>query len=67
MLENARARTCKVLRIYINAFSSYSAKTKRDGQTALQYLPSRAFGETGDKNQNYYSWVIWSNLASTLE
>ena len=46
------ARTCKVLRKYINAFSSYSAKTKRDGQTdgrgALQYLPSRAFGAAGD-------------------
>ena len=27
------ARTCKVLRKYINAFLSYSAKTKRDGQT----------------------------------
>ena len=52
-------RTCKVSRKYINAFLSYSAKTKRDGQTdgqtdgrtdrqtdgrgALQYLPSRAF------------------------
>ena len=46
------ACTCKVSRKYINAFSSYSAKTKRDGQTdgwtdgrgPLQYLPSRAFG-----------------------
>ena len=49
------------LRKYINAFLSYSAKTKRDGwmdrrtdrQTdgrgALQYLPSRAFGAAGDK------------------
>ena len=27
------ARTCKVSRKYINAFLSYSAKTKRDGQT----------------------------------
>ena len=54
--------TCKVSRKYINAFLSYSAKTKRDGQTdgqtdrqtdgrgALQYLPSRAFGAAGDKN-----------------
>ena len=41
-----------------SAFLSYSAKTKRDGQTdgqtdrrgALQYLPSRAFGAVGDKN-----------------
>ena len=47
------AHTCKVSRKYINAFSSYSAKTKRDGQTeggALQYLPSRAFGAAGDNN-----------------
>ena len=60
------AHTCKVSRKYINAFFSYSAKTKRDGQTdrqtdiqmdrqtdgpgALQYLPSRAFGAAGDKN-----------------
>ena len=47
------ARTCKVSRKYSNAFLSYSAKTKRDGQTdgrgALQYLPSRAFGAAGDK------------------
>ena len=57
------ARTCKVSRKCINAFSSYSAKTKRDGQTdrqdrrtdrqtdggALQYLPSRAFCAAGDK------------------
>ena len=38
---------------YINAFSSYSAKTKHDGLTdgrgALQYLPSRAFGAAGNK------------------
>ena len=27
------ARTCKVLRKYINAFPSYSAETKRDGRT----------------------------------
>ena len=27
------ARTCKVLRKYSHAFLSYSAKTKRDGQT----------------------------------
>ena len=40
---------------YINAFSSYSAKTKRDGRTdrregggALQYLPPRAYGAAGD-------------------
>ena len=43
----------------MNAFSSYSAKTKRDGQTdgrtdrrtdggALLYLPSRASGAAGD-------------------
>ena len=40
------ARTCKVSRKYSNAFLSYSAKTKRDGQTdrqtdgrgALQYI-----------------------------
>ena len=46
----------KVSRKYINAFLSYSAKTKRDGRTdrqtdrrgALQYLPSRAFGAAGD-------------------
>ena len=52
-------RTCKVLKKYINAFLSYSAKTKRDGQMdgwtdrrgALQYLPSRAFGAAGD-NKN---------------
>ena len=54
----------KVLRKYINAFSSYSAKTKRDGQTdghtdgrgggggALQYLPSRAFIAAGDNKTN---------------
>ena len=49
----------------INIFLSYSAKTKRDGQTdrrtdgqtdgrtgALQYLPSRAFGAAGNKNKN---------------
>ena len=54
------ARTCKVSRKYINAFFSYCAKTKRDGQTdgrtdgrgALQYLPSRAFGTAGDKNSH---------------
>ena len=53
------ARTCKVSRKSINAFLSYSAKTKRDGRTdgrtdrrgALQYLPSRAFGAAGDKKQ----------------
>ena len=45
-----------------DAFSSYSAKTKCDGQTdgqtarlmggggVLQYLPSWAFGAAGDKN-----------------
>ena len=60
------AHTCKVSRKYSNAFLSYSAKTKRDGQTdgqtdrwtdgrtdgrgALQYLPSRAFGAAGDNN-----------------
>ena len=51
------AHTCK--RKYIYAFSSYSAKTKRDGQTdrqtdgegALQYLPSRAFGAAGDNKR----------------
>ena len=57
------ARTCKVSRKCITAFLSYSAKTKRDGQTdgqtdrqtdrqtgggVLQYLPSRAFGAAGD-------------------
>ena len=47
------ARTCKVSRKYINAFSSYSAKTKRDGRIdgrtdVLQYLLSRAFGAAGD-------------------
>ena len=48
-------------------FFSYSAKTKRDGQTdgqtdrqtdgrwALQYLPSRAFSAAGDKNNNIYN------------
>ena len=53
------ARTWKVSRKYSNAFLSYSAKTKRDGQTdgqtdrqtdrrgALQYLPSRAYGTGG--------------------
>ena len=51
---------------HINAFLSYSAKTKRDGRTdrrtdgqtdgqtdgrgALQYFPSRAFGAAGDNN-----------------
>ena len=52
------ARTCKVSRKYINVFSSYSAKTKRDGRTnrwtdgrgALQYLPSRDFGAAGDND-----------------
>ena len=54
------AHTCKVSRRYSNAFSSYSAKTKRDGQTdgwtdgqgAFQYLPSWAFGVAGDKNRS---------------
>ena len=51
------ARTFKVLRKYINVFSSYSVKTKREGRTdrrtdgrgALLYLPSRASGVAGDK------------------
>ena len=55
------ARTCKVLRKYSNAFLSYSAKTKRDGQDrrtdrrgALQYLPSPGpTAQAGDKKQ----WV----------
>ena len=67
------ARTCKVSRKYNNAFLSYSAKTKRDGQTdgqtdrrtdgrtdgrgALQYLPSRACGAAGDKK--LYSTPTW--------
>ena len=41
-----------VSRKYSNAFSSYSAKTKRDGQTdgqgALQYFLSQAFDTAGD-------------------
>ena len=49
------AHTCKVLRKYSNEFSSYNAKTKRDGHDrwmgAFQYLPSRAFGATGDNNE----------------
>ena len=56
------ARICKVTRKYINAFSSYSVKTKRDRQMdrqmdgggggggRWQYLPSWAFGVAGDKN-----------------
>ena len=48
-------RKCKILRKYSsNACSSYSAKTKREGQTggrvAFQYLPSRAFGVAGYNN-----------------
>ena len=36
-----------------HAFSSSSAKTKRDRRTgALQYLPSRAFGAVGDNAPN---------------
>ena len=45
-----------------NVFLSYSAKTKRDGQTdgrtALQYFPSQAFGAAGDNNiqqENMYT------------
>ena len=49
------ARTCKVSRKYSDAFSRYSAKTKRDGQIdrqmgAFQHLPPRAFGTVGDNN-----------------
>ena len=50
------AHTCKVSRKYINVFSSYSAKTKRDGQTDRRadrqghFNISRAFGAAGDKN-----------------
>ena len=47
--------TCRVLRKYMNASSSYSVKTKCDGQTDRQtgcvsISPSRAFGAAGDKN-----------------
>ena len=37
------ARTYKVLRKYINAFSSYSAKTKRDGRTDRQTDGGRCY------------------------
>ena len=64
------ARTCKVSRKYINAFLSYSAKTKYDGQTdgrtdrwggggAFQYFPSRAFGVAGDKKLSFCDLVKW--------
>ena len=46
----------------VSAFSSYSAKTNRDGWTdeqtegrgALQYLPSQAFGAAGDNKRITY-------------
>ena len=40
------ARTCKVSRKYSNAFLSYSAKTKRDGQTDRR-TDGRTDGRTG--------------------
>ena len=49
---------------------SYSAKTKREGQTdgqtdrrgALQYLLSRAFGAAGDKNQSEQRNYVTNNV-----
>ena len=40
------ARTCKISRKYINAFLSYSVKTKRDGQTGGR-MDRRTDGQTG--------------------
>ena len=56
-----------VSRKYIDAFLSYSAKTKRNGQTdgqtdrrgALQYLPSRAFGAAGDNKRHKDKGVLF--------
>ena len=62
------ARACKVSRKYLNAFSSYSAKTKRDGQTdgrtdeqtnggRCHISRPRAYGMTGDKKTTVHNYI----------
>ena len=57
----------------MNAFLSYSAKTKRDGRKdrqtdgwgVLQYLPSRALGAAGDNK--VISGHYWPQFTQKLD